>query len=1422
MARFCSIASYGFYAPAVMPSNKKKRQATANPVRGFATTSVPSKQNTHDLDNAVSEEKPDPNPLHIQTPQTKGQEAAISVGQREEKQPPEMSPEEFEAQLEIADLQILLEKHGERSKRDASRQVSKLKSERRLLRAQADLLATSPWLPPEIMQHVFDYVRAESSQLHELSPLPITSNAHFFSDNDALLQFWKLFLTITQLGFSHDETMDVLRYLLKLQCRTSSSRMKAPKDGLWGLTECLDWLALKTIADNKFEYETRSRSPTQNGSVQLKENGELHKPVTNNGIGICKLTADVEAVSTEVKKESSGTESESCNDSEPEQMIGKYLAYQSRLYELNPNLVTPRSAKASKKFSMKGQSSGEVVSNAPCPKVARLQAKIAKIRSDILFDQQEADARWASMYTQISREAATRRQLNINNTETIKPHDHETTNPRAKQDEEPEIGLNDFFGSLPEPSTDMTTGMTIRWSRPQRNVLASPFDSIRCDDHCGLKTRVEMVSLSCPDTTQSEAFVSTVALFVIFALSPKEERAHLRLSPAWRDLWIEMTTKKQDAADASDRQALRDIRSLIAESQATSTDKTSPVSTEGSITLSGSVSAENTILRAKEPSPSSIKTLWFQKSSTLSFQAMLSARRTLPIWQYRRQILDAIENHQVVIVSGQTGCGKSTQVPAYILENELSSGRSCKIYCTEPRRISAISLARRVSQELGEGKSDVGTSRSLVGFAIRLESQMNPQTKLVYATTGIVMRMLESSSDLDGITHLLLDEIHERSIDSDFLLIILRKCLVRRPALKIVLMSATVDAQKFSDYLGQAPVFEVPGRMFPVTAMYLEDAIETAKFTLNKPLVPDFEAEDADQEEEKEDCLKYVSNSSTADSLAGYMPQTKTTLSLLNEYRIPYDLIVKLLVSIQTGAFAEYSRSVLIFLPGIAEIRRLNEMLTSHHLLIRQYEIFALHSAIATEEQERPFLVPPNGMRKIVLATNIAETGITIPDITCVIDTGKHKEMRFDERRQLSRLIEAFISQANAVQRRGRAGRVRRGLCFHLFTKQRFQQMSKEQTPEMLRLSLQDLVLRVKICKLGGIEETLSQALDPPSAKNIRRAIDALQDVKALTPDQDLTPLGRQLARLPLDVFLGKLLLLGTIFECLDAAVTITAVLSSKSPFATPTGSRSQADQARLSFKRGDSDLLTIYNVYSAWRRVCNTRSMSEQDFCRKNFLSLQTLSNIEDLKGQLLSSLVDASFITNDTNERTILNKVRYHHDRRVFVEVPAQYNTNNTNDLILNSVIAMSFYPKLLKREGKGWRNVVNQQGISLHPTSVNRVSEHPLKWLSFYHIMQSNSKFYNAHETSAVEDMAVALLCGDAEFKMYAGVVVIDGNRIRFSVKDWKTMLVLKTLRVELKTIIDQRILYPGRHLTEKQQKILEIWWGLFKKGEERNIS
>lgn len=506
-----------------------------------------------------------------------------------------------------------------------------------------------------------------------------------------------------------------------------------------------------------------------------------------------------------------------------------------------------------------------------------------------------------------------------------------------------------------------------------------------------------MITEAVPDSAQSEAYVSTAALFLIFSPVPKEEKASLRLPPVWKDFWLDLCTLKKKNDLTIDREELRGIRSLVDHSAGKDEDleqisrpaELSPLSPQPII-----CSAEES--QKGKPSgtenPDETRSVWTSKSATPSFRNMILQRKNLPIWAFKEEIVQSILKHQTVIVCGETGCGKSTQVPSFILEHELSLGRPCKVYCTEPRRISAISLARRVSEELGERKSDVGTFRSLVGYAIRLESKVVHETRLVYATTGIVLRMLEASDDLQEITHLVLDEVHERSIESDFLLIVLRKLLIRRPALKVILMSATVDAAKFSDYFNGAPVLTVPGRTFPVQTRYLEDAVEETNFSNRDFLrgVPSI-----DEDDEGHDSSSEKDKKAAETGLEGYSQKTRSTLAQFDEYRINYDLIVTLLETIATKPrFISFSKAVLVFLPGIAEIRRLHDMLRGHNSFSEGWYIHPLHSTIAMDEQERAFAIPPQGHRKIVLATNIAETGVTIPDVTCVIDTGKHKEMR--------------------------------------------------------------------------------------------------------------------------------------------------------------------------------------------------------------------------------------------------------------------------------------------------------------------------------------------------------------------------------------------------------------------------------------------
>lgn len=780
--------------------------------------------------------------------------------------------------------------------------------------------------------------------------------------------------------------------------------------------------------------------------------------------------------------------------------------------------------------------------------------------------------------------------------------------------------------------------ISITWVKEQTISESPAISGISYEWISPRTLNMTMEGLSTPSEKQSEAYISTAALFLLCSIAWNDDKSYLRIAPAWRDLYREFIDSKRDGDFAQNRQDIKALRGLI-DAQREKEEDEGVILTEGFRNrLMLKNGSKETGSRPSSPGVhiiqevNDLRSLWESKSSSSAYYQMAQVRSMLPIFEFRDNILDAIDKSQITIVCAETGAGKSTQLPAYILEQQLSQGKPCRIFCTQPRRISAISLAQRVSAEFGEPKNALGTSASLVGYAIRLEANYVAETRLIYATVGIVLRMLEGASGLDDVTHLVIDEVHERGIDTDFLLIILKHLRLRKPDLRVILMSATIDAQRLSSYLGEAPILNIPGRTYPVQTHYLEDAVELTGYAQDETLAPNQEEENDEQDA--------ASKSEMAISLQAYSPSTRKALASYDEYAIDYTLILKLIVKVSSDpSYQPYSNAFLVFLPGIAEIRRLNDLILSSAEFDNRWLVYPLHSTIASEDQQRAFLVPPEGMRKIVLATNIAETGVTIPDITCVIDTGKHREMRFDERRQLSRLVQSFISRANAKQRRGRAGRVQEGLCFHLFTKFRHDTlMVDHQTPEMLRLSLQDLVMRTKICQLGDIERTLAEALDPPSSKNVRRAIDALVEVGALTESEELTSLGTQLAKLPLDAYLGKLVLLSAVFSCVDSAITIAALLSSKSPFVTPFGAKQRADAARLAFSSADSDLLTEYRAYKTWRSICLTPGKSEAEFCRKNFLSSQNLSSIEDLKFQLLLSLVDTGLLSLTAAERNEL----------------------------------------------------------------------------------------------------------------------------------------------------------------------------------------
>lgn len=894
----------------------------------------------------------------------------------------------------------------------------------------------------------------------------------------------------------------------------------------------------------------------------------------------------------------------------------------------------------------------------------------------------------------------------------------------------------------------------------------------------------------CASAQLADELIATVALHTI----ERDRPVQRMLGAGFRDFWDELDAAQREQQEARARELVEHVQKLLQERS-------------GGVSLPQAASERTAAPAAVRSGGEDTTTLpdYAALTSSPAYRAMLPGRQALPIAAQREHILNTINSSQVTVLSGETGCGKSTQLPAYVLEDALSRGEPCRIYVTEPRRISAISLAQRVSQELGEAPRAIGTTDSLIGYAIRLETHVSRTTRLVYATTGIVLRMLESDA-FDNITHIIVDEVHERSIESDFLLIVLRTLAAVRPSLKIVLMSATLDAARISEYFGGCPTLAVPGRTFPVEVNFLEDVLEFTGYKLEEgsPYArrqltdKQVQIEDEDEDEDEDE---QAPPSAVAPR---YSPETVDTLMRLNEHVVNHELIIVLLERLCLHGGLDNDGAILVFLPGMGDIRRIYDALLAHRQFSSAaFRIYALHSSVASEGQSAVFDVPPPEVRKIVLSTNIAETGVTIPDVTCVIDSGKHREMRYDEKRKISRLVECFVARSNAKQRRGRAGRVQAGVCFHLFTRARHDTLLEEHPlPEMLRLSLQELALKLKVMRVrigNSIEHALSQALDPPLAINVQRAVNSLVEVHALTPTEEITPLGRHLSHMPLDVYLGKFLLVAVLFRCVDPALTITAVLSSKSPFVAPMGQERSAQRAKAALLQADSDFCTYAHAFALWRRAVREGSASR--FCSLNYLSTDVLYQIEELRQQYLAYLLDAGFMRDDGVRRELGRSRRGARPR--LVDVPAEYNVHGDDPAAVTLALASSLYPKVLVSDGSQLRTLTNNQPTRVHPSSAlhGMPLTQPGKHVLYYTIMMSRRLY--AWEAAVIDARALLLVCGDVEFRHSSSSLTLDKTRGRFACRAPDAVVAIRVLRDQLVRAIGASFSSPGLQWTPEQE-------------------
>ena len=409
--------------------------------------------------------------------------------------------------------------------------------------------------------------------------------------------------------------------------------------------------------------------------------------------------------------------------------------------------------------------------------------------------------------------------------------------------------------------------------------------------------------------------------------------------------------------------------------------------------------------------------------------------------------------------------------------------------------------------------------------------------------------------------------------------------------------------------------------------------------------------------------------------------------------KINFDLIESVLTFVADGGSADLrlptSGSILVFLPGLQEIMTLYDQMSSHPRLGKKagkFLLIPLHSSLTSEEQQLVFSKPKKGQRKIVISTNLAETSITIDDCVFVIDVGRMKEKRFDPNKNMESLDTVWVSQANALQRKGRAGRVMAGFCFHLYTQFRYNHhMRKDPVPEIQRVPLEKMILRIKILSAfqkKTVRGVLSKILEPPSVESIQSSLTRLGNVGALYADDSLTPLGYHLAQLPVDVRIGKLMLYGCMFRCLDAALTIAACLSFKSPFLSPFKEREAANKARSKFLAGNSDQLTAWRAFRAWTEAASRGQQVGWVFSQENFLSQKTLQTISQMKHQFVEQLSSIGFLSEPVTFRDLDRAARGRGGADAVATVTGPgVNANNDNTRVVTSVLCAALYPNIVK---------------------------------------------------------------------------------------------------------------------------------------------
>ncbi|PRE13277.1 ATP-dependent RNA helicase HrpA [Burkholderia multivorans] len=562
---------------------------------------------------------------------------------------------------------------------------------------------------------------------------------------------------------------------------------------------------------------------------------------------------------------------------------------------------------------------------------------------------------------------------------------------------------------------------------------------------------------------------------------------------------------------------------------------------------------------------------------------------SLPVSGRRDEIARAIAAHQVVIVSGETGSGKTTQLPKICLElgRGLGAGGTGLIGHTQPRRLAASSTGRRIAEELGTPFGEV------VGYKVRFTDNLAPGASVKLMTDGILLAETQTDPLLKAYDTLIIDEAHERSLNIDFLLGYLKEILPKRPDLKLIVTSATIDADRFARHFGSdahpAPVIEVSGRLYPVEVRY-------------RPVAEDRPA------------VKHAEGTASRD-------RVKTAREAERD-------LMDAIVDAVDELCREGPGDVLVFLPGEREIREAAEALRKHHP--PHTEILPLFARLSAADQDKVF--KPSNARRIVLATNVAETSLTVPGIRYVVDTGLARVKRYSYRNKVEQLQVEPISQAAANQRAGRCGRVADGICIRLYDESDFQARARFTDPEILRSSLASVILRMKSLHLTAIESF--PFLEPPPGRAIADGYQLLNELGAVDDDNALTPLGRELARLPLDPRVGRMILAARDQQSLREVLIIASALSVQDPRDRPIDAQEQADQAHRRFADERSEFLQWLKIWSWFEEAVAHKKSNRQlvDACRQNFLSHLRLREWRDVHSQLLTVVREHGWRLNES----------------------------------------------------------------------------------------------------------------------------------------------------------------------------------------------